>query len=102
MKRKNKIFCNECGRDDFKSDRGIVIHKLKKHPYIPPPPPKKTTWISPSGLPYISTLKNGKNMGLGDTFVVVSKYVIKKITKTEGSENCDVEADLVKLYWKKQ
>lgn len=41
-KKKEKIVCTKCMRDDFKSRRGLSNHDTRMHPYIPPPPPEKT------------------------------------------------------------
>ena len=94
MKNKKKFRCYECGRDDFKSDKGVAQHDRKAHPYIPSPPPKKIVEVE-NGSVEPHTLLGGKKVQLGDTIWFGKKAIVTKITYTEGSDDVSVEARII-------
>lgn len=98
MPKKQAVQCDECGREDFKSDAGLRQHKAKAHPYVPPPPPKRTTEVEP-GQEENHNLLGGSYLQLGDVVWIGRKAVITKITKTEGSKNAEVVLRLTKKWW---
>jgi hypothetical protein len=96
---KNKKFeCDECFRDDFKSERGVWQHKMKAHPYVPPPAPAKTTETAP-GEEFEQTLIGGSHLNIGDLVWFGRKCVITKLTRTEGSKDIFVTLKVTKKWY---
>jgi hypothetical protein len=103
MKKEKKFFCEKCGRDDFKSNKGVMQHDSKAHPYIAPPEPKKTVEVAEHNIfPQRRKLLNAATLDIGDVFYRVEKCVLKKITRTEGSRDIDTEYEITKSYWTRQ
>src|SRR5438552_3487878 len=98
MPKQKKFPCDECFREDFKSERGLAKHKTKAHPYVPPPPPKRTTEIEP-GIEQTHNLLGGSQLHLGDVVWIGRKAVITKITRTEGSRDIEVILRIMKKWW---
>ena len=96
MKQQKKVKCKDCG----KMFKRISTHMMRIHPYIPPPLPKKTM-EELSTLPNLRyvTLLNGKNFEIGDVFRRREKCIVRKIIKTEGSNNAEVWFEVAKSSW---
>ena len=101
-KKKPKIVCAKCARH-FETERGLHQHAQKAHPYIPPPAPKRETLFARSCLPETRTLLGAKKtLDVGDVYYSVTKYVIKSITFTEGSDDVKVTVEQTKSHWQKE
>jgi hypothetical protein len=68
-------------------------------PPPPPPPPKKTVINAVLGSSETLTLLGGANLDVGDVFWQTRKFVIKKIIKTAGVSDVEVEAEVTKRTW---
>jgi DNA invertase Pin-like site-specific DNA recombinase len=69
---------------------------------VPPPPPAPARQVVKAlddELPEKLILNGGQNLDVGDVFWHKRKFVIKKITKTVGSNSVEVEAECVKREW---
>ncbi len=100
MKKIQKIICEKCGKDDFKSQIGLHLHARKIHPYIPPPEPKRTVETAFPHLPENHNLLGGRGrLGIGDIFYRVQKLVVIKTTITENSNDLNVVAQITKQHW---
>lgn len=66
---------------------------------LPPPQPEQKTFRAVEDLPESFRLIGGQQLDVGDVFWHIKKLVIKKITKTAGSNTVAVEAECTKRHW---
>jgi hypothetical protein len=62
---------------------------------------KENVFKAPNHLPEHFKLLHGEYLDVGDVFWHIRKFVIKKITKTSGSNTVEVEAECTKKSWQK-
>jgi hypothetical protein len=94
--------CEKCGKPGF-SDRGLIIHKSRMHPYVPPPAPVPKPPVFKEGTMIIATedhnLQGGNNLDVGDVIWIARKAVILKIEKEQGKSDVKVNVGITKRSW---
>lgn len=93
---KGRYQCYKCGK------RFISWQQRDKHSavaHMPPQPPVTRTEVT-KGRMHSATLREGGKLRLGDTIYFEQRAVIKKITYTEGSQNVQVECEIITDTWR--